>query len=275
MSTAVFATRYISAVGVAVLLYDHLLTLGDEIVLFWQSSAAGLGYRSIFFFNRYLPEGVSIYTAYMISGGALNIDNNVRTSRSWCRHFLYVFAIVTTLFTTLSNFVLAMRIYVIWDDRPKVKRILLSVFLVVMATGLAFAVTSAKEVQTGAGVYNPLLRMCTLTVKPWSLPVVLGIWVAFDLFAVLMAAYNALERPHKTHSDVIRTLHRDGVRMFVCLLLLRVANFVVALAGNATYCFAAFTILWAMCSVVSSRLQLRVEKLRWQGHLSPEEFLYL
>ncbi|ESK87224.1 hypothetical protein Moror_5812 [Moniliophthora roreri MCA 2997] len=31
------ASRYVSAAGVVILLYDHLLTFGDEVELIWQA----------------------------------------------------------------------------------------------------------------------------------------------------------------------------------------------------------------------------------------------
>jgi hypothetical protein len=51
-------------VGLTVLLFDHILTFREEIDLIWLNPAAGLGYRTIFIFNRYVTEAVSIYAAY-------------------------------------------------------------------------------------------------------------------------------------------------------------------------------------------------------------------
>jgi hypothetical protein len=79
---SIFATRYVSgrlnnsepalavglywmvAIGVTVLLYDHVLTAGEELSLIWFSPAAGLGYRLMFIVNRYLTEAISLYAAY-------------------------------------------------------------------------------------------------------------------------------------------------------------------------------------------------------------------
>ncbi|KAJ7045828.1 hypothetical protein C8F04DRAFT_1249202 [Mycena alexandri] len=191
---AVLATRYVSAVGITALLYDHVLTSGDELWLIWLNPAAGVKYRAIFVFNRYVTEGVSLYAAYTFA------------------------------------------------------------------------------------FYDLLIHMCGVTQKPWALPVVLGVWVSFDFLVIILAVCNALEMPHHTDAEVMASLQQDGARMFVCLLALRLANFIVALVADPAYCFVTFTVLWAMCSIVTSRLQLRVERLRitrWRFGGLPMNFIAL
>ncbi|KAJ6587201.1 hypothetical protein DFH09DRAFT_1430758 [Mycena vulgaris] len=278
VEASVFAIRYMSAVGVAVLLYDHILTLGAEIDLIWFNPAAGLGYRTIFFVDRYAVEAVSLYAAY-----------------SNCKIFLWIFSLTTAIFTTLSNFILAMRVYVLWDRRRGIKWLLMCSFGAALSVSLVFSVFSAQEIQASFE-YTPFLQMCTVTTKPPSLPIVLGVWVVFDLFIVILTIYNAFEKPHQIQADVMTTLQHDGLKMFVCLLgkphllhckrlvlrklysVLRVINLIVAVVGDATYAFTTFTVLWAMCSVVTSRMQLRVERLRFTrfgGDLLPINFLHL
>ncbi|KAJ7187949.1 hypothetical protein C8R46DRAFT_1241434 [Mycena filopes] len=253
IEAAVFATRYVSAVGVTALLYDHVLTSGDELWLIWLNPAAGLDHRAIFIFNRYVTAAVSIYAAYMLSGGSFNVTDEV---------FLWVLAVTTTLFTSLSNFVLAMRVYILWDRRERIKWVLLYTFGAALAISLVFSVITVLQIQ-GSAVYNVLIHMCGVTQKPWALAVVLGVWVLFDFLIIVLAVCNALEVPHHTQTDVVIALEHDGARMFLGLLLLRIANFVVAILAHPTYCFVTFTVLWAMCSIVTSRLQLGVERLRF------------
>ncbi|KAJ7085864.1 hypothetical protein C8R43DRAFT_1142487 [Mycena crocata] len=253
---SVFATRYVSAVGVTVLLYDHCLTAGEEFDSIWRNPAAGLGYRAIFLVNRYLTEVVS-----------------------FCRTFLWILALTTTVFTTLSNFILAMRVYTLWDHRPAIKWLLLATFGAALPILMVFSIFSAREIQSFVP-YNPILRMCIVTEKPWALPFVLGVWVVFDFSIVILTVCNALQRPHQTQADVMTTLQHDGAKMFISLLckFLRIGNLIVAIAGDATYCFVTFTVLWAMCSVVTSRMQLRVERLRFTrfgGDLLPINFLHM
>lgn len=64
-------------------------------------------------------------------------------------------------------------------------------------------------------VYNPFIRICAITQKPWALPFVLTIWVFFDFFIILLTLYNAMERPHRNQAEVMTSLQHDGAKMFV------------------------------------------------------------
>ncbi|KAJ7837727.1 hypothetical protein B0H13DRAFT_2105247 [Mycena leptocephala] len=259
---SVFATRYVSAVGLTVLLFDHTLTFGEEINLIWLNPAAGLGYRTIFIFNRYVTEAISIYAAYMISGGSVGLTDQVVSTS--CRIFLWVLALTTTVFTTLSNL--------------RDKWLLMCTFGAALALSMVFSVFSAQEVQPFVA-YIPFIHMCVITEKPWALPVVLGVWVVFDFFLIILALYNAFERPRRTQADVMVTLQHDGAK--IVSLVLRLGNLIVAIVAEADYCFVTLReleLLWAMCSVVTSRLQIRVERLRFTrfgGDLLPPNFLHL
>lgn len=39
--------------------------------------------------------------------------------------------------------------------------------------------------------------------------------IGFDVFLILLAVFNAFERPHKTHADILDSLHRDGAKLFL------------------------------------------------------------
>ncbi|KAJ7141504.1 hypothetical protein C8R44DRAFT_932190, partial [Mycena epipterygia] len=275
---------------VTALLYDHVLTLGEEITLIWLNPAAGLGYRIIFIVDRYLTEAVSLYAAY--SKSPFFFLCYILTPCFYCRTFLWVLAITTTIFTSLSNFVLAMRVYTLWDHRRAIKWLLMCTFGAALPASLVFSILSAQEIQSFAA-YNPFIRTCVITEKPWALPFVLAIWVFFDFFIILLTLYNAMERPHRNQAEVMTSMQHDGAKMFVVISItrfeathadicaqsvLRLVNLTVAIVGDATYCFVTFTLLWAMLSVVTSRMQLRVERLRFTrfgGDLLPLNFMQL
>ncbi|KAJ7747239.1 hypothetical protein B0H16DRAFT_1851222 [Mycena metata] len=271
---AIFATRYVSAVGVTTLLYDHVLTSGDEFSLIWLNPAAGVKYRAIFVFNRYVTEAVSLYAAYMLSGGSFNVTTELSkislgTRGGYLPFYFFIKLSVTTpfrvfLFTdSVLKVILAMRVYTLWDYRDKIKWFLLGTFGAAFTISLAFSIVTVLQVQSSSAFYDLVIRMCGITQKPWALSVVLGVWVLFDFLVIILAVANALEIPHHTDAEVMASLQQDGARMFLCLLALRLGNFIVLLVADPAYCFVTFTVLWAMCSIVSSRLQLRVERLRF------------
>jgi len=62
----VAGARYLGAAGLVVLLYDHFLTLGDEINLVWTAPRSFL--KWVFLINHYLVEVCLITVANEMSG---------------------------------------------------------------------------------------------------------------------------------------------------------------------------------------------------------------
>ncbi|KAJ7859260.1 hypothetical protein B0H13DRAFT_2356147 [Mycena leptocephala] len=247
-AASVLANRYISVAGVAALLYDHILTFEDEVHLVWFNSASSIGYRLGFIINLYVTEALAIYVVYG-NGGSYSAEESHYVALSDL-HLDFVHG-CDGLYLELAL------LYSLWDRRRVIKWILGVASGTALSISLAFIVVVASEIQVSAGA------MCALLKKPWALPFALGALTSLDLFVITMTVLNALDRPYKRQADVMITLQRDGAVMFVFLFLLRVINFVLSIAGDAMYCFVTVTLVWSMCCIVTSRIHLRVEQLRF------------
>ncbi|KAJ7131557.1 hypothetical protein C8R43DRAFT_1133773 [Mycena crocata] len=275
---SIFATRQrdlVAAIAAAMLLYDHILTWVEEVTCIWNNPAAGAGNRIGFMVNRYITEAMVIYVAYMLSGGSEGLTD---------KDFIWLFAIASTVFVALSHFIIMARVYTLWDRRKMIKWILMGSFGVAISISMAFSILSAHEVQPFLE-YNPVIHMCTFAKKPWSLPFMLGALTVFDLFIIALTVWNALDRPHQKQADVMTALQRDGAMMFVGLFrkshcsksllycshefflpVLRVVSLMMAIFGDPSNCFVTLSFVWSLCSMVNSRIQLRVEGLRFIRH---------
>ncbi|KAF7340296.1 hypothetical protein MVEN_01948700 [Mycena venus] len=223
----VFAERYISAISVTVLLFDHALTLGREIDLIWSNSAAGIGSRFGFIVNRYVTEIVAVYVAYLVW------DNTLTMS---CHVSVWIFSMASSVVIGISHFLIIMRVYTLWDRRLIIKRVLTLAFGIEICMALIFSALAAKQT-TNEFLYqfNPFIDMCAFSKKPWALKYTLGAITLFDLFIIIMTVLNALDRPHTKQADVITSLQHDGARMFACLFLFRLTSFLVAVVGNVAF----------------------------------------
>ncbi|KAJ7278836.1 hypothetical protein C8J57DRAFT_1221655 [Mycena rebaudengoi] len=243
---SVFATRYLSAVGVAALLYDHLLTSGDELSLIWFNSAAGIGNRLGFIINS---------TRIALSGGSHGLT--VET----CQVFIWIFGTSNTIvvaishcaechsrsniYMTKNSVIIVGRLYTLWDRRKGIKWILIVAFGIAISLSMAFSILAVHQVQPL--VWDPIgiiFLGCSLSSQ-----------TAFDLFIIIMTVINALDKPYQRQAEVMTSLQHDGARIFV-----------------PDNCFVTLTfsrMVWTMCSVANSRLQLRVEGLRFIRFTSP------
>ncbi|KAJ7278871.1 hypothetical protein C8J57DRAFT_1712828 [Mycena rebaudengoi] len=228
---SVFSTRYVSAVGVATLIYDHLLTFGDGLDFIWLNSAAGIGNRLCFILNR-------------------------------CKIFIWIYGSTSLVFITVSHFVIIGRVYTLWDRRRRIKWILITAFGVAVSVSVAFSTLAAYQVQQFVD-YNPFINMCTFAQKPGALKYSLASLTVFDLFIIVMSLFYALEKPHQRQADVMISLQHDGALLFVCLFLLRLVALIISIVGEPANCFVTLIFVWTMCSIANSRLQLWVEALRF------------
>ncbi|KAJ7833678.1 hypothetical protein B0H13DRAFT_2370312 [Mycena leptocephala] len=249
----VFAARLIPAISVSALLYDHSLSFGGEMDLIWFNSEAAFGNRVGFILNRYLTEAVAIYVAYLNSGlyqGLTSVGAEI------CHTSIWIFSMGSSVFIGISHFLIIMRVYTLWDRRQMIKRILTAAFCLEICLALVFSALAASQT-------NLLWEYIPLALK-----FMLGAITLFDFFIIIMTVLNALDRPHTTQADVITSLQRDGARMFVCLFVLRLTSFLISVLGNEEIFALLLIFSWSMCATVNSRIQLRVEHLRFVRHTS-------
>ncbi|KAJ7711737.1 hypothetical protein B0H14DRAFT_3020216 [Mycena olivaceomarginata] len=259
VAASIFATRYISAAAVTILFYDHILSFSEEVEIIWFNKAAGAGNRISFLANRYLTEGMMVYDSYVLSGLAHGMTTN-------CRIFIWLFGITGTVWISISHFIIMSRLYTLWDRRREIKWILMGSFAIAISVATAFDILTSLQAEAHFQ-YNNTINMCTFTDKIWAMPFLLGTLTIFDLFIIVMTVINGFHRPYQKQADVMVALQRDGAMMF--LVILRLVNLFMAILGDATDFTVAFEFVWAMCAIVSSRIQLRVEGLRFIRHAFP------
>ncbi|KAF7300454.1 hypothetical protein HMN09_00929200 [Mycena chlorophos] len=138
-------------------------------------------------------------------------------------------------------------------------------FGIAISISMAFAILAAHQVQPFLQ-FNPIIHMCSFSEKPWALPFMLGALTIFDLFIIVVTIVNGFHRPHQKQADVMTALQRDGALMFAGLFVLRFIGLMMAILGDPSNCFVTLSFVWATCAMVNSRIQLRVEALRFIRH---------
>ncbi|KAJ3992261.1 hypothetical protein F5050DRAFT_1789734 [Lentinula boryana] len=231
---SLYRLKYLSGVALVVMVYDHLLTLDDEFSTIWANTNREYLQKLMFVVNRYYTEAMVMYVVY----GASHLNKISAPS---------------AVFITL-------RLYHSWDKRKRMAIILLIAFTAFISAAAVLAVISAVQVQSVI-YFISLLRACRIPDIPTTFPYMMGTLFGFDLFIILLALFNAFERPHKTHADVLDALHRDGARLF--LVIMRLICLIISVIGLPADCFGALNVMWTLTAIISSRIHLRVEGLKF------------
>ncbi|KAJ7142891.1 hypothetical protein C8R44DRAFT_692496, partial [Mycena epipterygia] len=244
----ILTTKYVSAAGLVILLYDHVLTLDDEVAYVW--SAPSTIAKILFLILRYMVP-VFIISQTVTRSGLPVIPLSDLVCKAWTSFATYA----GWLSIVISNFLVLLRI---WTTLPRGHRLIrwsVIFFVVVQLTSLivtTWVVTNMIPVL----VFNPLVGICTFSSKPD----VVGLWVVGIVFEVIVfgtVCWNTLDRPRAIGSDdpdaaVTRMLFRDGVVYFV--VRLRIANAVLAIVAPVSSIFIIVFFIWAATTVTTSRL---------------------
>ncbi|KAF8482502.1 hypothetical protein DFH94DRAFT_727604, partial [Russula ochroleuca] len=208
--------RYLGAAGLAALLYDHALTIGDEIRLIWAAPRSFL--KWMFLINHYLSEVGLIVSANEMSG-----LNDLSYDDRRCRKLMIAIYSYCTVSTAAANAIGFFRVIVIWDKSPRVMLglsiALIATFITTLLCTIAALIILHSDIH-----YNPITQICFVSK---STPAAIILWatpLAFEIIVISFIAYNALSLPRDHRTPLRRILYRDGMMFFVAVALSRGLN---------------------------------------------------
>lgn len=260
------ASRHVSAAGLVVLLYDHILTFDQELRLIWHANTTLP--KLLFLFNRYTVPIAMLIRTNDLSGIAFPVFSN-----TYCRWSIGATTFLGIFTIGISNLLVLFRLWVIWDRNIRL----------MYWTGFAF-ITAQITAFTVAGflvpsilpfvVYNPDFHACLIENRS---RINMGIlWVpglAFEVMVFAMVWWNALDRPRSRNSDITKAMYRDGFLYFSVLFVLRLINLILGLTAPLSLVFLGVLFIWCAANVTLSRLilnfrQLAVNAAREADHVS-------
>ncbi|KAH9060330.1 hypothetical protein EDB83DRAFT_907564 [Lactarius deliciosus] len=222
------AERYISAVGFTVLVYDLLLTFGDEVRYIWRRPVTNI--KVLYLFLR-------------------------------CVGSLIVLALVGSMSIVLANYIMIIRVYTLWDHRKWMLRTLYIGYSLSVCSTIAFVATSIVQLAPHV-IHDPFIfHMCLITGRT---PYWIGIWLSqalFDVFLFVLTITNAASRPRRANVKIITDLRRDGLVFYLGLFVGRFLNVALSIPTDRQYYLIAVSFVLSLSTVTVTRLVLRVERL--------------
>ncbi|KAF8482493.1 hypothetical protein DFH94DRAFT_727507 [Russula ochroleuca] len=242
--------RYLSVAGLAALLYDHALTIGDEIRLIWASPRSFL--KWIFLINHYFSEVCLIVSANEMSG-----LNDLSYDDRRCRKLMITLAAYGTFSTFVANALGFSRVIVIWDKSPRVvlglSIALTATFLVTVLCTIASIVILSPDI-----LYNPFTQICFVSK---STPASIVLWaapLAFEITVISFTTYSALSFPRDHRTPLGRILYRDGMMFFVVVALSRGLNIAFSVVTEPGLIFLSTYFSWATVTLSTHRFLIHI-----------------
>ncbi|KAF8590701.1 hypothetical protein K439DRAFT_1611835 [Ramaria rubella] len=232
------ATRYLAIIGLTILFWDHCLTFQQERLLIWPSRV-GFVKRALLF-NRYLVPIVLAITVNLVVVSRILCENYPRVTFSIssrvnsCAVWFTMFSCIWIISMAILHGIILLRLLKLWDAKQIVIVASLVAFLVA-ETGSLVSVTLVANDLRLSSVFDPILSVCIMPHKPAALKIVWMFIVAFDTFTIVMMILNALSRPRGSHANLLKSLYRDGIHMFVILSVVGWINFTVAFTTPVSF----------------------------------------
>lgn len=218
------AARYLGAIGLAALLYDHLLTFGDEIKLVWTAPRSFL--KWVFLINHYLVEVCLIAVANEMSG----FNGLLRDERK-CQTFVTAIACYSMISTFIANLLGFFQVIVLWDKSPRIVLGLSIALAMIFFTTVGCTIASLIVFESAVG-YDPNFNLCYLMKSAKPTTVLWASQLAFDITVLAFTIYNSLSNPRDLKITLRRILYRDGILFFLLVTLIRAMNLIFAIAAE-------------------------------------------
>ncbi|PAV19001.1 hypothetical protein PNOK_0584500 [Pyrrhoderma noxium] len=245
-------TRYISAVGLICMLYDHILTFDDEVEIIWNARPSFA--KKLFILNRY---GVAITQTCI--AGFLNHYDASPISNTTCKGVITTAFVLGILSVASGNVLVILRVIALWDRNPKVALVMGVGFLVSFCSTVAFMMVIIYRTFPGFA-YVSFVHSCVSVIKANELPYV---WVSSMCFEVMVLAFvivNAVSQPRSRETPLRKILLRDGILFFGSLTSLRTVNLVISIIARPTLTMSCVFFVWAATTLILNRSLINIQK---------------
>lgn len=260
------ASQYLSAAGLVILLWDHFLTVHDEVELIWRAQLSFP--KLLFLFNRYVVPACLIIFTYATSGFSDDIFSD-----SFCQTWFGVGIVVGMVSIGTSNFLILLRLWVLWDRKTRLVLVTLPLFLVTQITAIvctAYVVSSMMPLV----VFEPYLHSCILTQKV-NFVILWTPGIVFEFMIFIMTWWNALDQPLPQHAKMAKVMYRDGSIYFFVLFGLRLLNLVLSIVSPLSLMFLGVFFIWSACNVTLTRLIMNLRRAAAEAEESPFADAYI
>ncbi|KAH9925758.1 uncharacterized protein B0H18DRAFT_365979 [Fomitopsis serialis] len=244
------AVNAMTLAGFSILIYDHILTFGDEVNHIWNDR---LGLVSIIFLlNRYIIPLVLAVDVYETMG----LTSNHRSAVMLCKVWTTVQSYVTIASFMSIHAIVAWRLYALHGGQAWIRRVLWIAAVVYVSSSTAIITVALVPIIADL---QPFHHECVSSIPSY-------LWVAwlpsvfFEtlLFGLTVVAMLRQEK-RRSFSTLSLLLYRDGMLYFVAVTVCSLFSLLVwALAPPSLIGLARYFAL-AMVNIAGSRLVLNLK----------------
>lgn len=246
----VFLSRYITIVGFALMIWDHVITLRAEINLVWPAKLSAV--KVLFLLNRYVPPVfIAIDMANTIGAPWL--------SDKFCEVWILADVAVELLTVFAATFLIGMRVHILWDNRRDIFLWVSVAWVVHVLANIVLVIMSSIK-NAGSYSLNLTFHICFGRVDDtWIVWIPAMIYHCF-IMALLIA--KSLSTPRIASTRVHDIMIRDGFIYFFVVFLALLFNLLSWALAPPTLAALPRWVVWSICTIATSRLLLSLKDIQ-------------
>ncbi|KAJ7472219.1 hypothetical protein B0H11DRAFT_2236900 [Mycena galericulata] len=276
-------TRYVSAAGLVILLYDHVLSLSDEVRFIW--SARVTSSKVLFLALRYLVPCVMLFHTNLLDFLTSTFPIKYAPLSSCCADtslvpsfWMTLAVLVGWLTLAINNWLVLLRLWVLWgadlhffpanwlnlrQDRHRTFIVCtLLIFIALQTTTVVLAWIGVANMMPSMA-FQPELHLCSFTYPP-KYAVVWIPGLSFELMVLSGMGWKVLNHP-----QTLKTLHGDGYIFFLCLSG-NLTNTIIFFTVRTTLTFVTLFFMWCFTTTTTCRMILSLRHSADGGRLDFE-----
>lgn len=247
-----YVVVFIEYASVAILIFDYLLTISQEIDLVWIESPWNIG-RILFFLTRYTPFIGGFLTLY--------VDVIRDAGLAKCARLTQSAVYFTLADIIIAEIILTIRVWAIWNGNRKVK-----VFLFAVAASLAsVAISKIAKVEVAQNIFGEDLHTVYGVCPPYfastnALSVCYMVLVSYESVILTLTVIKAAGHYGSGTSSFIKIFFRDGISYNFFILACSVANIIVRYKTTSEFVNLLTSMQPVIHSVLTSRMLLHLRQ---------------
>ncbi|EPQ50394.1 hypothetical protein GLOTRDRAFT_101775 [Gloeophyllum trabeum ATCC 11539] len=247
------STRYAELASSTIVIYDHLITLDQEIDLIWKASwTPG---KVLFLTNRYYVLASVIFNNYVLFTTHLSDSFSVK----WFRWQ----GTTGLLVSMIAEIILQLRLYALYHLNRRVLVLMCGAFLVSAGTAAVIMGMVLARISAHSGLIPGLPFCIPVNVPSWFYT----FWIptlGFESLLCALALFRAF-RDFRSRTSlfqsgrhIVKILIRDSVIYYLIMFATYFTNLVIFLTGNVGVLESGIGFAVTMSCVMGSRLCLNI-----------------
>lgn len=233
------------------LVYDHLCTLDLEVAHVWSHPLSGGAL--LFFLNRYLPY-VDTFMSLNLSVFSINGPESCMRQYTVLTWFIVVGIII-------SESILVLRTYALWERRKLITRILCCSSLLTFVPALVITHLELKSLKYVESPH-PDQPGCKLQYASPIILIAYVLLVASETTVAVLTGIQAYRSLRYSSSPWVKQMYKDGLLFYAYLLALSLANMLVPIFAPRPLANWLATPQRVLHSVLCSRVLLQILRQR-------------